>query len=104
MRAVKGEVLAQLGRDNLSAETIALSLRISANYVRKLFQIEGLSFSEYVLGLRLERALAMLHDPRLAGRTISSIAMAAGFSDISYFNRSFRRRFGMTPSEARNQD
>ncbi len=104
LRAVKGEVLAQLGRDNLSAETVALPLRISANYVRKLLQTEGSSFSEYVLGLRLERAFAMFRDQRLSDRAISSIAMAAGFSDISYFNRSFRRRFGMTPSEAKNRN
>ncbi|MGO4287334.1 AraC family transcriptional regulator [Bosea sp. TAB14] len=104
LRGVKAEVLAQLGRDDLSAETVALSLRISANYVRKLLQTQGLSFSEYVLGLRLERSFAMLRDQRLSDRAISSIAMAAGFSDISYFNRSFRRRFGMTPSEAKNQN
>ncbi|RDJ27023.1 AraC family transcriptional regulator [Bosea caraganae] len=103
LRAVKSEVLVQLGRDNLSAETVALPLRISANYVRKLLQTEGLSFSEYVLGVRLARAFAMLRDQRLSDRAISSIAMAVGFSDISYFNRTFRRRFGMTPSEAKNE-
>jgi AraC-like DNA-binding protein len=102
LRAIKSEVLAQFGRGDLSAETVALPLRISANYVRKLLQTEGLSFSEYVLRLRLERALAMLNDRRLSDQAISSIAMAAGFSDISYFNRAFRRRYGMTPSEAKS--
>lgn len=101
LRAIKAEVMAQLGRGDLSAETVALPLRISANYVRKLLQAEGLNFSEYVLRLRLERALAMLQDTRLANQSISSIAMTAGFSDISYFNRSFRRRYEMTPGEAR---
>jgi AraC-like DNA-binding protein len=44
----------------------------------------------------------MLRDLRHADRTISTIAFNVGFNDLSYFNRTFRRRFGMTPSEARH--
>jgi hypothetical protein len=36
----------------------------------------------------------MLTDPRFAGRSITSVAFDAGFGDVSYFNRSFRCRFG----------
>jgi hypothetical protein len=62
------------------------------SYVRKLFESEGSSFSECVLSQRLIRAHRMLTDPRFAGRSITSVAFDAGFSDVSYFNRSFRRR------------
>jgi AraC-like DNA-binding protein len=41
-------------------------------------------------------------DQRLAGHSIRTIAFDSGFSDLSSFNRAFRRRFGMTPSEARH--
>jgi AraC-like DNA-binding protein len=34
---------------------------------------------------------------------VSSIALDAGFGDISYFNRAFRRRYGATPSDVRAQ-
>jgi AraC-like DNA-binding protein len=34
-------------------------------------------------------------------RTISAIAFAAGFGDLSHFNRAFRRHFGKTPSDTR---
>ncbi len=44
---------------------------------------------------------AMLADRRCAGLRVAEIAFAAGFSDISHFNRSFRRRFGLTPTAAR---
>jgi AraC-like DNA-binding protein len=67
-----------------------------------LFETESESFSEFVLAQRFTRA-RMLADPRLAGRAIGDIAYDAGFADQSYFNRSFRRRFGMTPSEVRVQ-
>jgi AraC-like DNA-binding protein len=43
----------------------------------------------------------MLTDPQLADRSITSVAFDAGFGDLSYFNRVFRRRFGGTPSEIR---
>jgi AraC-like DNA-binding protein len=45
----------------------------------------------------------MLADPACAGRTVSAIALEAGFGDVSYFNRRFRRRYGMSPSDARAQ-
>jgi AraC-like DNA-binding protein len=54
-----------------------------------------------VTELRLQRARALLADRRNDGMRIGDIAYAAGFADISHFNRSFRRRFGMTPTGAR---
>jgi AraC-like DNA-binding protein len=43
----------------------------------------------------------MLSDPRLADRSIGSIAFDVGFGDLSYFNRTFRGRYGATPGEIR---
>ncbi|MEP6567346.1 MAG: helix-turn-helix domain-containing protein [Mesorhizobium sp.] len=60
-----------------------------------------MSFAERILELRLQRAHRMLSDRRKDGMRISEIALLSGFSDVSYFNRCFRRRFGSTPSGAR---
>jgi AraC-like DNA-binding protein len=54
-----------------------------------------------VLEHRLLRAYRSLNDPNLTDRSISALAFEAGFGDLSYFNRTFRRRFGMTPSDVR---
>ena len=43
----------------------------------------------------------MLSDPRAGEMFISAIAYEAGFGDLSYFNRTFRRRFGASPSDVR---
>jgi AraC-like DNA-binding protein len=37
------------------------------------------------------------------GGRISDIAFECGFNDLSYFNRCFRRRFGLTPTAARGK-
>ncbi len=66
-----------------------------------LFEKKGLTFSDFVLGERLARVHHVLIDPGLRHRPISDIAFAAGFGDLSYFNRTFRRRYGATPSDVR---
>ncbi|RUX65433.1 AraC family transcriptional regulator, partial [Mesorhizobium sp. M7A.F.Ca.US.014.04.1.1] len=75
--------------------------RLSARYIRKLFESEGTSLSDFMLCQRLLRAHRMLSNPRHAGRSITAIAFEAGFNDLSYFNRAFRRRYGATPSDVR---
>ena len=66
-----------------------------------LFESEGTTFTEYVLEQRLTCAYHMLADSARHDWTISAIAFEVGFGNLSYFNRVFRRRFGMTPSDAR---
>jgi len=39
--------------------------------------------------------------PGNCGKKIAELAFATGFGDLSYFNRMFRRSFGMMPSEWR---
>ena len=58
----------------------------------------------FVLDRRLALAYRTLRQPRSATRTISSIAYDTGFGDLSYFNRTFRRRYGITPSGARREN
>jgi AraC-like DNA-binding protein len=82
----------------ISARVIGRALGVTDRYVHKLLEKTGRTFAEHVLDERLQHASRLLRDTPLK---ISGIAHAAGFSDISYFNRVFRRRFGMTPSEAR---
>jgi len=48
--------------------------------------------------LRLRKAAELLANGE--GR-VSDIAFECGFNDLSYFNRCFRRRFGLTPTAAR---
>jgi AraC-like DNA-binding protein len=101
LRAIKDDIAVNLFQKNLSAELLANRHSISPRYVNMLFETEGLSVSEFILTHRLMQAHRMLSDPRMAKRAISAIAYDVGFSDLSYFNRTFRRRFGVTPTDVR---
>jgi AraC-like DNA-binding protein len=74
---------------------------ISARYLQRLIETTGTSFTMRLNELRLQRALVLLTSPEGRDRRISDIALAAGFSDLSHFNRLFRARFGDTPSAVR---
>jgi len=101
MRAIKADIAERLASQDLSVEKAALRQGVSPRYVQTLFEQEGTTFSQYVIGQRLARAHRLLTDPRFADRSITSVAFDAGFSDLSYFNRTFRRCYGGTPSEVR---
>jgi AraC-like DNA-binding protein len=101
LSAAKGFIMRQIARHDLLAASVAAHLGVTPRYVHMLFESEGLSVTKFIVERRLARAHHMLLDPRMKERTISAIAFAAGFSDLSHFNRSFRRHFGKTPSDAR---
>jgi AraC-like DNA-binding protein len=100
LRAIKTDIVAHLGRGDLSADALAARHGITPRYLRMPFENEGTSFSEFVLGQRL-RAHRMLCAPLHLDRAVGSIAFECGFGDISYFYRAFRRKYGDTPSDVR---
>lgn len=103
LRAIKADIIANIGDAGLSASTVAARHGITPRYVRMLFEAEDTSFSGFVTSLRLQRAHHLLSDPQHLDLTISAIAFECGFSDLSYFNRTFRRLYGSTPSDVRAQ-
>jgi AraC-like DNA-binding protein len=103
LSAIKADIVANLASPDLAITAVAARHGVTPRYVGMLFESEGSSFTDFVLEQRLYRAHRMIADPRHADRMISAIAFAAGFGDLSYFNRTFRRRFGMTPRDVRAQ-
>jgi AraC-like DNA-binding protein len=85
----------------LSLEAVARSQGISPRYLQHLMTSLGMSFTECVNEMRLQRAFALLIEPHGIARRISDIALEVGFSDISHFNRLFRTRFGVSPRGVR---
>ena len=101
LEVAKREIITRLCEPDLAISAIASHQGVTPRYLQRLFETEGASFSEFLRDRRLELAFATLGDPARVGDSISSIAFDCGFSDLSHFNRSFRKRFGQAPSDVR---
>jgi transcriptional regulator GlxA family with amidase domain len=99
--AIKQDIARGLDRPDLTVAALAARHRCTRRFIQRLFESEGTSFTDYVLTQRLACAHRLLTDPCRDGDKISTIALDAGFGDLSYFNRVFRERFGDTPSGIR---
>ena len=87
----------QFADPEFSVGVIARRQNVSARYLQRLIESTGQSFTERVTALRLRRAFDLLNEPHSHERKIAEIALQAGFSDLSHFNRLFRAKFGETP-------
>jgi AraC-like DNA-binding protein len=103
LRMAKAYIIDNSNRRDLSVGGVAAHLGLTPRNLQRLFESEGSTFSEFLLGQRLSRAHRMLTEPRLAQNPVGAIAYDAGFGDLSYFNRSFKRRYGATPRDVRNE-
>ena len=98
---IRFHVLAQLSDQTLSVATVAAAFGMTSRAVSALFADNGATLSRYVWAQRLERCRKALQEPALAGRSITAIAFANGFSDFAHFSRALRRRYGASPREWR---
>lgn len=82
----------------ITLEEIASSASVSVSTCLRLFNaIVGKTPVNYLMDYRLQRAAEELQHHEK--RTISEIAYLCGFTDASYFNRCFRRKYSITPTE-----
>jgi AraC-like DNA-binding protein len=90
-----------LGDADLSPQQAADHLGISVRTLHSRFRQTGQTFGRWLLDNRLEGCGAALRDANQRALNISEIAYRWGFNDLSYFNKTFRAQYGMTPGEWR---
>ena len=100
LEAVKAYMRNNLGDPALSPASAARTFGVSTRTMHKLFEPTGVTFSQWLLARRLDVCAAALEAAAPDARVIDA-ALGAGFGDISYFNRRFKARFGMTPRQWR---
>ena len=86
----------------LNVEMLASEVGLSRVHVhRKLKELTNLSTRDFIKNIRLQQAAALLaQDHKL---TISEIAYATGYTNLSHFSSSFREIYGMSPKHYMNQ-
>lgn len=88
-------------QEKLSIRDMAGLCGFSESHFMKFFkQHMGMSFTSYLNDYRLTMAARMLS---ASSDTVVVIAEETGFENLSYFNRQFKRKFGITPSQYRKE-
>lgn len=84
-----------------SVERLAREYGISVSQLQKVFRgVYGRPIYAYLREYRLEQAAVALQK---TGRCVTDIALEAGFANPSKFSESFRRRYGISPTEYRSR-
>lgn len=87
--------------EDIKIDELADRFYFSKEYLTKLFRNQyGSPIYEYVLQVRMNHAKEYLRDPQIS---IHEISERMGYSNANYFGKAFKRRYGMTPSEFRDQ-
>jgi AraC-like DNA-binding protein/ligand-binding sensor protein len=82
--------------DPVNLDEIAKAMHVSTFYFCKIFKkATGLTFTDYLGRVRVEKAKTLLLNPHLR---VSEIAYTVGFQSLTHFNRVFRNLVGESPS------
>lgn len=99
--ALRAQVARSYRDPQLSVAHLAKHHHMSVRQVQRLFEEDGSTFTVYLQQCRLEHVRRALADPARAHLLIATIAYEAGFSDLAAFNRLFKQRFGVPPTQIR---
>lgn len=87
--------------EKISLQELAAIALLSPNHLCKVFKdLTGITVSEYVQKLRMDKACELLSDTDL---TLAEIAAEVGYQDENYLRRMFKKELGQTPSKYRAQ-
>jgi len=103
LRRLKTEIIKRLGRPKLSVEELASELCVSRSKLYRATAEAGTPVEKMIKVLRLTGAKKALADRYLSRMSLTDIALEVGFCDQAHFSRSFKKAFGVSPSEYRKQ-
>ncbi|MBL8324237.1 MAG: helix-turn-helix domain-containing protein [Rubrivivax sp.] len=98
---IKQHVAQHLAEPGLTVDAIASALNVSRRQLYNAFAEEADGVAGYILARRLEACRQAFVDQASAHRSITDIALAAGFQNMAHFSRVFRAHLGVAPSDYR---
>ena len=91
----------EISNNDLNVNYCAHRLNVTPNYLSSRFSRDmQQNFSVYLNNLRMEKAKELLGNISMK---IYEIASLTGFSDVAYFNRVFKEKYGQTPLQYRQK-
>jgi two-component system response regulator YesN len=99
IKQVQEIVTGELGQDT-SVKTIADRVYLHPVYLSKIYKAEtGESLGDYIIRMRMERALYLLKN---TNKKIYEITSELGYQNPQYFSKMFKKHYGLTPNEFRD--
>ena len=100
IRRLHGHIRENLSQD-LSLNSLAEFCHFHPVYLSRTYrELTGMTLSDYISGVRLEKARELLHKSRM---NIGEIARCTGFATDNYFCRWFRKQTGESPQGYRKR-
>lgn len=88
--------------EKISLDQIAENMYLSPFYISKIFKSEtGETPIRHLIDIRLENAMALLEDGWQG--SIQEVAARVGYDDAYHFSKLFKKRYGISPSQARKK-
>jgi two-component system response regulator YesN len=85
---------------NLSVEGIANGIYINSSYLRKIFKKElNMSVNDYIVDIRMQKAKEFIGNGNIR---LSNVSEMVGYNDAGYFSKSFKKKYGFSPSGYEN--
>ncbi|MFK4471227.1 two-component system response regulator YesN [Paenibacillus sp. RC73] len=95
------ELISQDKGQELSVKTLADQVYLHPVYLSKIYKAEtGEGLGDYIIRMRMERALYLL---KYSNKKIYEITTELGYQNPQYFSKMFKKHYGMTPHEFRDQ-
>jgi AraC-like DNA-binding protein len=86
-------------QENINRDKMAEMVNLSPGYFSNLFRAEvGMSFSDYLIQVRIENAKRLL---RRFDLSVEAISKQCGFNSLAHFSRTFKDRCGLSPLKYR---
>lgn len=88
--------------EKISLDHIAENMYLSPFYISKIFKSEtGDTPIRHLINIRLEKAKELLETGQ--GSSIQEVAATVGYDDAYHFSKLFKKRYGISPSKAKNK-
>ena len=93
--------LIQANYQTITLEKLSTELALSAPYLSKYIKEKsGSTFGDIVKNVRLKKSRTLLKNTKM---TVENVAEQVGYQNVEHFNRLFKKKYGMTPTQYRNQ-